>query len=399
MRALILGLALIIAESADQCPNDKFYDGWWEWAGIFETPKDENYKWIAQKVGGEYADPQMKLVVMSATTSTGLNLRSHQSEAMNTANTSCTDVQHEGVMTPSDTACYTLKFDDSRRETVFMVNAAGASNLIFFAEHVPTEFEDADADDGKHYLQDLNGTDVEPVAQLPDGTGHAHGDVHAAGIGNDPYLKNCVCQAAAFGWTLDCSKKGPVSAAAAYLEANEACASDDPPPTDECMKQYHIMQAHHDHCLHHDLPEDIEVVLHKYEKHYEDCIVKRQFDPDLKTCPEVTCTDEAALEAAVMDLNCGCETTCTAKCAAAMKVILMAHDNCPEEELPTSLEVALHDHEDVCAAHLCNSQASATFDPYDTACAAEASAAIGWGSQEAFLATTLALPLAVFFSS
>jgi len=281
-----------------------------------------------------------------------------------------------------------------------MVDATNADNIVFFAEHVPTEFEDAEADDGKHYLKDGNGNDIEPEAQLPEGEGHAHGgDVHAAGLGDNPFMENCVCQAAELGWKLDCSAKAPVTEAVTYLEANEACSKDDPPPTDLCKKHYHIMQAHHDHCLHHDLPEDVEVVLHKYEKYYEDCKVKRQFDPDLSNCPEVNCDDKAAMEAAVMDLNCGCEAECKPKCAAAMKIILMAHDTCPETSLPTSLEVALHDHEDICATHLCNSMATAVFDPYDTPCAARASAAFRFASQDAFLATTLALPLAVFFSS
>ena len=38
----------------------------YEWKGVFATP-DDSYKWIAQKVGGAYADDYMYLIALTAT--------------------------------------------------------------------------------------------------------------------------------------------------------------------------------------------------------------------------------------------------------------------------------------------------------------------------------------------
>merc|ERR1719265_3101233 len=212
-----------------------------------------------------------------------------------------------------DDRCYKLIFDEGSRETTFKIDATGVEDISFFAEHVPTEFEDGEAEDGKHYLKDDDGEDIEPVAQLPEGDGHHHHggeeDEHAGGEGDDPWMRNCVCQAAVQGWKLDCSTMAPVKAAVTYLNANLGdCHKEN--PTEECKKQFHILQSHHDHCLHNELAEDVEIHLHYFEKYYEDCQVNRQFDPNLPQCPPVECNDKAALEAAVMDLNCDCATTC-----------------------------------------------------------------------------------------
>ena len=36
-----------------------------EWAGVFSL-EEGSYEWTAQKVGGEYADPAMRMVVLRA---------------------------------------------------------------------------------------------------------------------------------------------------------------------------------------------------------------------------------------------------------------------------------------------------------------------------------------------
>jgi len=104
-------------------------------------------------------------------------------------------------------------------------------------------------------------------------------------------------------------------------------------------------------------------------------------------------------------LQAGCLTTqacADSVCSGAIKTVLMAHDVCPEKKLPNNLEDALHNHEEPCEAQLCNT-AEAAFDPYADSCGGadvssggnDVSAASGFGSQVAFLVTTLALPLAV----
>merc|ERR1711904_412136 len=183
-------------------------------------------------------------------------------------------------------------------------------------------------------------------------------------------------------------------------EAKAACKAENPP--EGCEVNYYVMQAHHDHCLHDALPTGIEKALHDYEHFYDDCFVKRQFNPALKACPAEDCSDATKMTSAIATLQAGCTTkqACAdATCSAAIKTVLAVHDLCPEGKLPNNLEVALHDHEEPCEAQLCNT-APAAFDPYATKCgeeaeqaAPDASAASGFGSQEAFLLTTLALPL------
>merc|ERR1719388_113387 len=168
-----------------------------------------------------------------------------------------------------------------------------------------------------------------------------------------------------------------ISEAVANLEGKAACKATDPP--EDCVMNYHVMQAHHDHCLHDALPTGIEKILHDYEHFYDDCFVKRQFNPSLGTCPEVDCSDATAMTKAIATLQAGCATTqacADSTCSAAIKTVLMAHDVCPEDKLPNNLEVALHDHEEPCEAQLCNS-AGGAFDPYADKCAGVAGAAAG----------------------
>lgn len=198
------------------------------------------------------------------------------------------------------------------------------------------------------------------------------------------------------GWTLDCDDQVAITAAVAVLDAKPECKADNPPTV--CDDSYHIMQAHHDHCLHDQLPIDIEVTLHDYEHYYDDCFVERQYDENLSACPEVDCTDSVALTSAVQKLQSGCDTEelcAESECAAAIKTVLMAHDTCSEDDLPNNIETALHEHEGPCEAQLCNT-ASAAFNPYDQPCQVNTekdAPASGFGIQEAFLVTALLLAI------
>ena len=52
-----------------------------------------------------------------------------------------------GTITPGET-CYNLHFDDAAAESTYTVAVAADGYVAFFAEHVPTEFEN-----DMHYLQ------------------------------------------------------------------------------------------------------------------------------------------------------------------------------------------------------------------------------------------------------
>eukprot|EP00747_Dinoflagellata_sp_TGD_P111826 gnl/TRDRNA2_/TRDRNA2_171314_c1_seq7.p1 gnl/TRDRNA2_/TRDRNA2_171314_c1~~gnl/TRDRNA2_/TRDRNA2_171314_c1_seq7.p1 ORF type:complete len:405 (-),score=75.41 gnl/TRDRNA2_/TRDRNA2_171314_c1_seq7:112-1260(-) len=370
-RALIFALILGMAAAS-----------MYEWKGIFYTP-DDKYIWGAQKVGGSYADPTMMLAAIPVSGATQAALDGASGAGTVALGGSCEAVQSAGTIVPMEGKCYKLVFDQQSSQSLFHIDASAATAIAFFAEHLPTEFEETE-----HYLKDTTGVDIEPVAQEPDG-GHAH--AHGHGGGEDEFLGKCVCQAQEHNWVLDCTDQAKISTAISFLDGKAACKAVDPPQ--ECINQYYVLQAHHDHCLHDDLPTGAEHKLHEYEHFYDDCFVKRQFDTKLSVCPAVDCADSKTMTEAVATLQKGCTTTqacADPTCAEAIKIVLAAHDLCPEDKLPNNLEAALHDHEEPCEAQLCNS-APAAFDPYNDPCTAEAGAASGFSSKEVCLVTTSAL--------
>ena len=136
------------------------------WGAIFELHKGEDYTWRAQKVDNAYADPMMKLVVHPATDGTMEALEALEGEAGELMEGACTDVKAGETITPGET-CYNLVFDAAAAETTFVVRPTDDGQepheafFAFFAEHVPTEFEN-----DMHYLQDAAGADVEPCAEI-----------------------------------------------------------------------------------------------------------------------------------------------------------------------------------------------------------------------------------------
>merc|ERR1719171_3456269 len=391
-RTLIFALTLGMATAEEA----------YEWKGVFYTPENK-YIWGAQKVSGKYVDPTMKLVAIPVAGATAEALAGASGMGTQSMGLQCESVNSGGTIIPMENKCYKLVFDQSSSQSLFNIDASAAGAIAFFAEHLPTEFEATE-----HYLKDVSGVDIEPVAQEPDGgDGHAHS--HG---GAEAWKSQCVCKAQEHGWKLDCANKAAIEAAVGKLDAKAACKATGPP--EDCTENYHIMQAHHDHCLHDQLPTGIEKKLHDYEHFYDDCFVKRQFNPNIGACPAVDCDDQTKMTQAISTLQASCTTkqACAdATCSAAIKVVLAVHDLCPEGKLPNNLEVALHDHEEPCEAQLCNT-APAAFDPYAETCGDAASGATteapaapttsraaGVGSQEAFLVTTLALSLAVLLIS
>ena len=129
-----------------------------EWAGIFDTP-DSSYVWIAQKVDGGYDCPNMKLVALPVESASEESLEGVEEageEAIEAE--SCTVLNHGDTIIPVADTCYLLTFDDSRWETTFPIDASATSAIAFFAQHLPTEFEE-----DTHYLKLVSsGEDIEP---------------------------------------------------------------------------------------------------------------------------------------------------------------------------------------------------------------------------------------------
>lgn len=139
-----------------------------EWGGLFELEVG-TYSWSFAKVGGDYADPAMRMVILSAD-----DIEAAEETAEELLEAEAAEERLDGeVLVAADTA-YSLVFDADQDMTVFEVSITEAGSYAFFTEHMPFEFE---ADE--HFFKDATGADVEPVAQEPD-MDHDHGhDDHA----------------------------------------------------------------------------------------------------------------------------------------------------------------------------------------------------------------------------
>ncbi|MEM9369711.1 MAG: zinc ABC transporter substrate-binding protein [Pseudomonadota bacterium] len=135
-----------------------------EWAGLFDL-QPGTYDWSFAKVDGDYADPAMKMVIMSAD-----DIEAVEEAAEELLESGAAEAKADGeTLTPKNTA-YSLNFDASKDTTVFSVEITEGGTYGFFTEHMPFEFE---ADE--HFFKDASRADVEPIAQEPEGDHHDHG--------------------------------------------------------------------------------------------------------------------------------------------------------------------------------------------------------------------------------
>ena len=197
--------------------------------------------------------------------------------------------------------------------------------------------------------------------------------------------ERCECVAKEEGWKIDCTTTTHITNANTYLTtAANDCKKKDASPT--CCTNYHIVQSHHDHCTHEQVPDILETTIHAYESFYEDCEIARQYDKDLDPCPTVTCsTAKVDLASVTTDLqtagagNVDCknsEAICKASstCKTLFQKVLMAHDSCDEDDIPAAIENTLHAYEEKCHDHFCNSVTEA-FTLDDSTCPAHSGAA------------------------
>lgn len=146
----------------DHDEHDHDEHGMIEWKGAFDTPEG-SYIWIAQKVDGEYIDPTMRLAALPIASSSEEALEGAEKmgdDAMEME--SCTVLNHGDTIVPANGVCYELTFDEDRWETTFPIDANSTSAIAFFAQHLPTEFEE-----DTHYLKLVStGEDIDPVVEV-----------------------------------------------------------------------------------------------------------------------------------------------------------------------------------------------------------------------------------------
>ena len=145
-------------------------DGPFEWAGIFAM-SDTTHTWSMQKVGGDYADQTMRIVLIPTSTPTETTMHSLESGVEALIEDTCTVVEDGETMASiaADGSCFELHVGTGDDST-FTIDTNGITGMAIYAQHVPTEFER-----DQHYLKDSTGEDIEPIAQEGAGA-HGHGD-------------------------------------------------------------------------------------------------------------------------------------------------------------------------------------------------------------------------------
>ena len=140
-----------------------------EWAGVFQMD-DNTHTWSMQKVGGDYADPSMRLVLIPTDSPTEETMHSLEEAAERLIEGDCTVVEDGESMSSiaTDGSCFELHVGTGDDST-FTMETSGFAGMAMYAQHVPTEFER-----DQHYLKDSQGVDVEPIAQEGAGA-HDHG--------------------------------------------------------------------------------------------------------------------------------------------------------------------------------------------------------------------------------
>ena len=163
-----------VDDHSDHGGHDDHAEGSFEWAGKFQLSKG-SYKWSFAKVGGEYADPAMKMVILESN-----DIESSEELAKELLGSKYSiNKKNNGTLVASNKA-YVLNFDQRKESTVFNVEIQEDGQYTFFTEHMPFEFEAEE-----HFFKDISNSDVEPIAQVPDeGEGHHHHD-HG---GLDPHV-------------------------------------------------------------------------------------------------------------------------------------------------------------------------------------------------------------------
>ena len=348
----------------------------YEWSAVFAVDATQ-HTWLMQKVGDKYADQTMKLVTFELdATPTFDDAAATLTEKADAANElmegDCTNLTASGTI-PVSTAgsCVNLVVNNSTDDSSWTIDTTDVKGLAIFAQHVPLEFER-----DTHFLR-ADTVDVECKAELSPAGGHDHGH----GDGEEEEVKeSCACVAGRLGFNIDCTNAAAITSAINFLSANGICSSCE--PSDDCVKQFAILQTHHDYCHHEEIPEAAELEIHDFEAFYEGCSIKRRYDPDLEDCPAGTCSSaktdlpsQAELDAADCKNDCSSTT-----CKQYFQDILWAHDNCEHDEIEQIHETALHDLEETCddnnPTRMCNS-APDTFVRLDySACPEYSSAGI-----------------------
>jgi hypothetical protein len=300
-----------------------------EWAGTF-TMADSSHTWIMQSVDGSYADPSMKIVLFAideAAVANEATIESYDESADALIDGTCMAVQAGGSISGITTAgsCYTLE-TGSADTSLYTMDTTGLAGLLVYAQHVPTEFER-----DQHYFKDSAGTDIETVEETEGG---GHGDGHG---GADLSIGlSCACAAAEYGFAMDCSAATAMIDAYNLLKAN-GCAADC--SSDICLKNWLLVQTHHDFCPTDIVPSDIEDGFHDFDETCKACDIARIETEGAPACPVPNCADTSGNDAYTFLRENGCAQDCdSTECNANFLTLSTVHDSCDHAVLSQAAE-------------------------------------------------------------
>ena len=173
--------------------------------------------------------------------------------------------------------------------------------------------------------------------------------------------ESCACAAEEHDFTINCDDTGAMRDAVALLSSNK-CGTDC--SSEVCMKNFLIVQAHHDYCPEDGVPPSVEDALHIYESNCEECKIVPLPDPSLPDCPTISCTDGSGNGAYGTLISEGCDTADSCQnsdvCRDSFRILRAVHDSCPEDALERVAEQLLHSLEEPCKPHNCNIGADIT---------------------------------------
>jgi len=187
-----------------------------EWAGAFNL-KPGVYKLSFTKVDGKYAEPTMKMVVLSSDEKNPIG--KVENRASDLFATKGEALENGGRLRLGE--MHTLRFDVNQSTTVFEIKIDKAGVYVFLTEHMPSEFEA-----GNHFFKSSEGQDIEPFAQK---TAHAH---HHGGVNPHLFASPRMTARLAMNIAAELSKADPEGAAIyfknakAYAETMDKLAND-----------------------------------------------------------------------------------------------------------------------------------------------------------------------------
>lgn len=146
-----------------------------EWAGAFKLAVGE-YRWTFAKVDGDYADPKMKMVILSSELDGEAAIEDQEETAEDLLVSRAIEKTNGDKLSTNDSNAYELVFDAKKNVSEFRIVIEKEGVYTFFTEHMPFEFEASE-----HFFKTMAKQDVEPIAQEPDAGDHHHdgADPHA----------------------------------------------------------------------------------------------------------------------------------------------------------------------------------------------------------------------------